>query len=78
MSSTLIAGAGTLLKNDPQKFMHTVDDVQRTMQCCGFAGNYTEWLRNRTIHYYDPVRNDCKKQVKETILNLYDLFILYL
>ncbi|VDM10766.1 unnamed protein product [Wuchereria bancrofti] len=62
VSSTLIAGIATLLKgdDDPQKFMHTVDDIQRSMQCCGFAGNHTEWMQKRIIHYYDPIEDELK------------------
>ncbi|VIP00092.1 Uncharacterized protein BM_BM7967 [Brugia malayi] len=61
VSSTLIAGIGTLLKDDDlQKFMHTVDDIQRRMQCCGFAGNHTEWMQKKIIHYYDPIEDELK------------------
>ncbi|VDN95686.1 unnamed protein product [Brugia pahangi] len=67
VSSTLIAGIGTLLKDDDlQKFMHTIDDIQRRMQCCGFAGNHTEWMQKKIIHYYDPV----KMIVERTTLKL--------
>uniref|UniRef100_A0A2K6VVV3 Tetraspanin n=1 Tax=Onchocerca volvulus TaxID=6282 RepID=A0A2K6VVV3_ONCVO len=71
VSSTLIAGIGTLLKDNPQKFMHTVNDIQTTMQCCGFAGNYKEWMQNRTIYYYDPIEDESKLMLDNQAQNIW-------
>uniref|UniRef100_A0A915Q3L6 Uncharacterized protein n=1 Tax=Setaria digitata TaxID=48799 RepID=A0A915Q3L6_9BILA len=71
VSSTLIAGTAALLKDDPQKFMHTVDDVQRTMQCCGFAGNHKEWTLDRTVHYFDPIEDESKVMLDDEAKNIW-------
>ncbi|KAM3728361.1 Recombination protein RecR [Dirofilaria immitis] len=61
VSATLIAEIGTLLNDDdPKKFMHMINDVQVTMECCGFVGNYKEWMQNKTFYYYDPIKDESK------------------
>ncbi|EFO25816.1 hypothetical protein LOAG_02668 [Loa loa] len=70
-SSTLIDVVGTILKDDPKNFMYTVDDVQGTMQCCDFTTNSTEWMQNRTIHYYDSIENELKAMVDDQAENIW-------
>ncbi|VDN04271.1 unnamed protein product [Thelazia callipaeda] len=65
VSSTLIAGAGTLLINGREKFMHTIDEMQSSMQCCGFMGNQSEWVEYKTIYYFDPLEDKIKLMLSD-------------